>query len=149
MKTLGWVYLVCYLLDAAFSWVATYVPVLAPVSNMVSLAVAAFSVLVFVFALVGALQPRIVFVALAGYYFVMMLFGTAVYVAYAIQEGPTALQNAALDPELMKQAFTWFEPVHLTTLTIWVALAIVGMIAYARGNQPVAASVVSDPPATL
>jgi hypothetical protein len=93
-----------------------------------------FTIVVFVLACVGQLKPQMVFLILAGYYFLMLGFGLAVTMLLAVQLGPQNLQGIDVSPSFLRQQFPWFGPVLVAMLVLWVCLAVYGVVAYARAN---------------
>ena len=134
MRTLGWVYLAGYALDAGLSVIASYVPDVMLASNVISTINLLFTTVAFVLACLGKLKPRKIFFLLTGYYFLVLGFGFAVGILLALQLGPQNLQGVDVNPQFLRQKFPWFEPLHLTLLFMWTCLAVYGLMSYAQTN---------------
>ncbi|HYV36538.1 MAG TPA: hypothetical protein VE988_12575 [Gemmataceae bacterium] len=144
MKTVGWIYLVAYALDAVLSLISSYVPGFLLASNVVSTVVVLFTLVAFVLACVGQLKPRKVFIILACFYCLVLGFGLIIGVLLVVQLGPQKLQGADINPQFFRQTFAWFEPVHLALQAVWLCLAAYGLVAYARRKAEVDQSAAVD-----
>jgi hypothetical protein len=148
MKTLGWFFLIGYLVDAVVSTVASYVAAVAAPSSVISLVMMAFSVLAFVLSALGKLLPRKVFLTLTLYYGVLVVFGillTALLIARLGPEEFTRIGAAANSgSELFRNEFPWFDAVHLPILCIWLGLAIYGLVTYGKTVNQTPASIEAD-----
>jgi hypothetical protein len=145
MRTVGWVYLAGYALDASLSVIASYLPGFLLVSNGISMVIAAFTLVTFILACLGQLKPRRIFLVLSGYYFLVLGFGFILAILLAIHLGPRKLQGTDINPQFLRQQFPWFEPVQLTLLALWLCLVVYGFVAYTRANVDVEHGSAADP----
>lgn len=137
MRTLGWIYLAGYALDAGMSVIATYMPGALPSRNFISTIIILSTIVAFVLACLGLLKPRKIFLVLSGYYFLMIGFGIVVGMLLAVQFSPQQLQALDVNPQFLTQQFPWFEPVNLALLVLWPCLAVYGLVAYSGANANV------------
>jgi len=139
MKTLGWIFLICYLIDAVVSTVATYVPGASLVSSAITNSMVVFSIVVFVLAMWGKLLPRKVFLMLTLYYAVLALFGIVLIALmifkYGVEEFTHIAAAATSGSRLFRGEFAWFDIVHLPMLCTWLGLAIYGLVTYGKTVQ--------------
>jgi hypothetical protein len=144
MRTLGWIYLAGYALDAGLSAIASYAPGLVLASNLISTLMMLFTIVAFVLAVLGKLKPRKVFLALSGYYFFMLGFGFVLGVLLAVELGPQKLQGVDFNPQFLRQHYPWFEPVQLALLFVWTCLALYGLMSYGNSKGDSQQSVAPD-----
>lgn len=132
MKTLGWIFLAGYAVDAVLSLTSLFVPGALPASNAIGVVMLLFAVLVFVLALTGKLAPKKLFIARCAYYLLMLVLSVVVMTLLVNKLGPDALQSEQVSPQFLRQHLEWFGPVHLATILGWVVLAVCGLAYYAK-----------------
>jgi hypothetical protein len=132
MRLLGWIYLGGYALDAGLSLVSLLEPSLLLASNVVSVSILCFTIVVFILACLGKLTPRKVFLVLSGYYFLLTGFGVVLGVLLLFQIGPQGLENMEITPQVLSQQFPWHEPIQWGLLAVWLCLAAWGFVLYSK-----------------
>lgn len=143
MKTLGWIFLIAYLVDAVVSTVANFVVDVVPVSSAISTGMMVFAALVFVLSAVGTLQPKKVFLTLTLYYYaVLVVFGVVMISLLiskiGIEEFVRIGSSANSGSRLFRSHFPWFDAVHLPILIVWLLLAVYGLVAFGKRNKQTA-----------
>lgn len=123
MRTFGWTYVIAYVVDALGSLAATLMPSLEDVSNALSLVVLGGTVVAFVLAISGKLQPRKVFLVLAGFYFLLVASGLIVMVALVADVG-TGILAEMPTIDFMMDHISWYPYFHWISLGLWLLLGL-------------------------
>ena len=131
MQKLGWIYIVCYCIDALMSLVATLVPSVEMASNLISMMMVLFGVLVLVFTCMDSLRPRKVFIVMLSFNALMLLFGVILgvllFAVYGLEAG-----NMDITIQTYGDTFAWYWPVHWSFMTLWIAVCGYAAVAYSR-----------------
>lgn len=138
MRTIGWVYLFAYTLDAVLSLAATFKSSLESTSNAVSSLVTVFTLVVFIMACAKSLAPRRLFIILSSYYFSLLALGAVSGMALLMKLGPEAMMQTDLGSvRLYGEQFSWFWPVYWTMLVLWFCMVLYGFIGFVGRQKQV------------
>ena len=130
-KILGWIYLYYYLADFIFSIIATFVSALEPASNMVSVILALFSVVILIIACVGVVKPRVIFIILSFYYLLLNVFGMGLGIALVVRYGPE-VADKKISISYLAEQFSWYMPVHWILIALGILLSFYGIVFYMK-----------------
>ncbi|MFA6033224.1 MAG: hypothetical protein WC889_10030 [Myxococcota bacterium] len=135
METVGFIYLIAYLVDCVGSIAATFIPSVEGISNLFSTVVSLFTVVVFVLGCIGKLRPRRVFLTLTIFYFCLLGFGM-VLGTMLINDLGQQIHSQKITIQFLHAHFAWYPAVHLILLFAWAAVAVYGIWAYSKRNTP-------------
>src|SRR5437773_2338841 len=115
MRTLGIIYLICYLIDAFVSVVATFAPAVEGASTIITYVLIVATISALVLACLKKLQPRRIFLLTSGYYLFMVGCGVVFASALIIKLGAhAAAEQTSQQPMIvvLRQQFAWYIFVH-------------------------------------
>jgi len=135
MKTFGWIYIIAYCVDALVGLVASFVPQMETLSNIISSPVSLLSIVVLILACIGKLTPRKIFLAMSGLYMFMIGFGIVLGVLLVAKLGPS-IASQEMTLAFFREQFTWYGPVHWAFMVVWLLMAAYGVQAYRTAKWP-------------
>lgn len=131
MQKLGWVYIVCYCIDALMSLVASLVPTVELASNLFSMVMVFFWVLILIFVCMDSLRPRKVFAVMLSFNMASLLFGVFLGVMLFTVHG-MAVGNMDITIQTYGDTFAWYWPVHWVFMTLWIAVCGYAVVGYSK-----------------
>jgi hypothetical protein len=131
MQKLGWVYIVAFCFDALLGLVASLHPPLEMASNLVSVVMIPFGILILIFISMDSLRPRKVFVPMLAFYVLSLLLGVCLGVLVLLRYGASAT-NLDTSIAFYGEEFAWYWPVHWFFMLLWLAISAYAVVAYAR-----------------
>ena len=72
-----------------------------------------------IYALLGKIQPKKVFIVLPAFYLLMNLLGVIIAVLLVLKYGP-ALGSQQIDMAFIYREFPWFNPAHQIIMAAWI-----------------------------
>ncbi len=137
-SSMGNAYFLALLADASLSVIATLVPTVEGLSNLLSTVVLLATIVVLVLSLVGKLEPRPIFLAVSVAYLAIGMTGLLIGFALVATLGPARAQAVAsegMSVAVLARELPWYMAVHWFLLGLIVLVAVWGNVAYRRATD--------------
>ncbi len=134
MRKLGWIYIGAYCIDTAVSLIASVIPRVEELSNIISFPVSLVSIVVFVLACMGKFKPQKTFLILSGFSLLLTGFGIVIGLRlYASLGASMASQEITLT--FLRGQFAWYGTVHWILMISAVLVSAFGFHTYLKAQS--------------
>jgi hypothetical protein len=123
MRKWGWGLFIGHLIDVLFSVAATLVSALEGASNLFSMVIMLYTVIMLIFAVMGRVRPRRPFIVISVFGAFMLVFGIYVAVALLMECGPEVF-SGHMTIQDMGGLLPWYWAFHWSMLGCWLVLAV-------------------------
>jgi hypothetical protein len=147
METFGQVYLIAYLIDCIFSILATLIPAVEGVSNLISAIISLCAVVVLVLSFLGRLRPQRIFLTLSIFYMCLLGFAMLLGAMLAKDLGPKIVSQK-ITTLFLSEHFVWYPTFHWVLLIMWAIIALWGLYSRMASNRTTEQRVVRMPQKT-
>ena len=135
MRIFGWIYIIIFSIGAVLGLLAEFFPGIQKI-NYIGTPLLILSIVVFILACIGKLTPRKIFLFLSGFELFTVIFGVFTIVLLFAKFGLSKMGSGEVTQEVIRDTFTWLDPVSWVLIIVALLLSVYGILAYQKASEP-------------